>query len=35
MEIVVDSAYYEGATQTVYEIKGIKPVTVFEVGCGL
>lgn len=35
MEIVVDSAYYEGATQTVYEIKGIKPISVLEVGCGL
>lgn len=35
MEIVVDSAYYEGATQTVYEIKGNKPAAVLEVGCGL
>ncbi len=35
MEIVVDSAYYEGATQTVYEIKENKPAAVLEVGCGL
>jgi hypothetical protein len=35
MEIVADSAYYEGASQTVFEIQGNKPVAVLEVGCGL
>ena len=35
MEIVAVSAYYEGASQTVFEIQGNKAVAVLEVGCGL
>lgn len=35
MEIVSDSAYYEGAAQTVFEIRADKAVAVLEVGCGL
>lgn len=35
MEIVVDSAYYEGASEIVFEIKGNKPASVLEIGCGL
>lgn len=35
MEIVATSAYYEGASQTVFEIQGNKPVAVLEIGCGL
>ncbi len=35
MEIVANSAYYEGASQTIFEIQGNKPVAVLEIGCGL
>jgi hypothetical protein len=35
MEIVADSSYYEGASQTVFEIQNDKAVGVLEIGCGL
>lgn len=35
MEIIADSAYYEGASQTVFEIQGNKPIGVLETECGL
>lgn len=34
MEIVLDSTYYEGGSETVFEITGGKPSRVLEVSCG-